>query len=502
MSNNILLISFYNPKSLGLRYIENALIGAGYDVTIVFFKGFNSVNPKRATKEEIELLKTLADDLKPMLIGLSVMTSLYLETVEAVSNELKSVVNAPIVWGGVYATMFHEKCMERADLVIRNEGEETFIELAHAIKSGGGDYSGIKNLVYRSNGEIVENELRDLLTDLDKYGIPDIGSKNKYFIENNTLANIDPQINSLNYELSGSRGCPFACSYCCSINLSRINAKKGRYVRFRDVDKVIEELLNAKAKIKNLKVIHFWDEIFCDDGEWIDRFVKRYKEEINLPYEIWGHPLKTNEALLSKLRKSGLYKVVMGIQSGSPYIRKDIFNRPEKQDDIINSGRILSKCKVPQVIYDFMLRHPFETHDTLRETYELCLRLEPPFELQLHGLNFLPGTDIVGKAIDMNLVSPEDMEKFMYAPIEEQYNMYWKNENSDDVSNYLYKLIYLTQFPGLKRKSVKLADNPTSEENRIKIDRLYKRGQQLAKLRYLYKKGVIVLKGTFKLASS
>lgn len=498
MNANILLISFYNPKSLGLRYLENALIEHGYNVKVVFFKKFNSVNPQKATDEEMALLKSLIAEFKPMAVGLSVMASLYLETVEKVNDCIKANFDIPVVWGGVYATMFPERCMGFADFVVLSEGEEVIVELADAIQKGG-DYSGIRNLVYRHDGQLVVNELRDLTEDLDKYGIPVIGRDNKYLIENNALTQGDPQVKALNYEIGASRGCPFACSYCCSINLSRINKGKGRYVRFRDVDKVIEELLNAKANIKNLKVVHFWDEIFSDDEEWVDKFVDRYKKEINLPFEIWGHPLKSGEGLISKLKSAGLYKVVMGIQSGSPYIRKEIFNRPEKQEDIINASKTLAKCKVPQVVYDFMLRHPFETHDTIRETYELAMELEQPFELQMHGLNFLPGTDIVQKALDMKLVAPEEMERFMHAPLEEQYTMHWKRESGDEVMNFWYNLIYLTQFPMLRDKAQKLAAGEVNEASMKKAEQLRKTGERLTKLRYLYKKGIIVIKGTFNM---
>ena len=494
--DNILLISFYNQKSLGLRYLENALIVHGYNVKTVFFKKFNSVNPQEADYRELELLKEIISELKPILIGLSAMVSLYMETVKKVNGFIKANFDIPVVWGGVYATMFPKECMVTADFVIRGEGEEAIVELAGIVKHGAGDYSAINNLVYHQDGHVVINELRELITELDKYGVPNIGG-NKCLIEDKRVVEGDPQIKALSYELSASRGCPFACSYCCAINLRRLNAKKGKYVRFRDVDSVIMELVNAKAQIKNLKVIHFWDEIFCDDEEWIGQFVDSYKKEINLPFEIWGHPLKCGNDLIRKLRSAGLYKVVMGIQSGSPYIRKKIFNRPEPQKDILNSSKVLSRNKVPQVIYDFMLRHPFETHETIRETYELAAKLEPPFQLQLHGLNFLPGTDIVQTALDSGLVSPAEMERHMSASVKEQYKMYWQLETADEVINFWYNLTYLTQFPFLRARAEKLAAAKITAGCIKEAERLCKLGAGFEKIRYFYNKGVIVFKGTF-----
>lgn len=497
MKNSVCLISFYNPSSLGLRYLEDALSLAGYDVTLIFLKKFNSVQPKAVSKEELEHLCALIREQEPVAIGFSVMTSLYLDAVQEVSKHLKETFSTPIVWGGVYASMFHEKSMEYADFVIRGEGEEALVELVDMLKTGReAEFSRIENLVYRDKGTIYENDLRELQGDLDKYGQSNLGGNNKYLIEDNMIKNMDPRIEAHGYEIACSRGCPFACSYCCAVNLKRMYAGKGKYVRFRSVDAVIEELLLAKKQVKKLKFIRFWDEIFCDDADWVEAFVKRYKKEINLPFEIWGHPLKCDEAVIAKLKTAGLYKVVMGIQSGSPYIRKEVFHRRETQEDIIAASKVLAKCKVPQVIYDFMLRHPFETHASLRETYELSMALEPPFELQMHGLNFLPGTDIVGKALEQKLVDPEAMEKLMYAPMQEQYDTYWQNETSDPQMNYIYKLIYLTQFSAYREKTKGLVDGYPSKV--AQLDKLYKKGMQRAKLRYFYKRGKLVLHSYMK----
>ena len=543
----ILQVSFYNQKSLGLRYVENALTAHGHSVKTVYFKKFNSQNPSEVTTAELEILGRVVEEYKPNLIGLSVMVSLNLEQVFLVNDYLKNKFAIPIVWGGVYATMFPEKCMEKADFVIRGEGEEPSVELveflsmysvsfpntigsgetrdenpdrqqtppsdlAYSLSEEGSatnppknkavnefnDLSSIKNLVYRKNGEVVINEMRDFLTELDKYGVPNIGG-DKCLIENNALTQGDPQIRSLSYELTASRGCPFACSYCCSINLMRLGRGRGKYVRFREVGHVMEELLNAKAKVKNLKVIHFWDEIFNDKDDWIDEFSSRYKKEINLPFEIWGHPLKCGDELIRKLKKAGLYKVVMGIQSGSPYIRKEIFNRPETQEDIVKASVVLARHKVPQVVYDLMLRHPFETVETIKETFELTARLVPPFQLQLHGLNFFPGTDIVQTAIDRGLVSAEEMERRMNTTLKEQYKMHWEHEGANEEINYWYNLTELLQFPLLRGKAKRLAKSEPTHANFEKAKKLCRLGKKLEKIRYYYDKGLIVAKGTFKL---
>lgn len=490
---SVLLVSFYNQKSLGIRYLESALTKRGIDVNLVFFKGFNSVAPELPTDNELNHLKLLIEQKKPTIIGLSVMTSMYLEAVEKVNSMIRKNFNIPLLWGGVYTTLFPEDCLKKADFVIKGEGEDAICELVSSLYHNK-DYEKIPNLGYIKDGQVVVNQVRPLEQELDELGYPSLGGENKFFINNEVISNRDPQLDSLSYELTASRGCPFACSYCCSINIKRIYKGSGNYVRFRSVDSVMEEIWQAKKKMKNLKFIHFWDEIFSDNEEWVDEFVVRYKKEIGLPFEIWGHPLKANEKLLRKLVDAGLYKVVMGIQSGSQRIRKEIFHRRETQEEIITASRNLRNAKVPQVIFDFILQHPFETDEDIRQTYDLCDKLQGPFELQLHRLSFFPGSDIVQKALDQKLLTKEEMDKLMYGSMSDLYSNYWRIEHSSEMSKFWYAMTFLSQF-----RIINLFAKILSKYNKHKIPRiigqyLYKLARPLKRTRYVYKKGILVLR--------
>lgn len=213
----VLLIAFYNKKALGVRYLERALIKAGFCVYILFMKNFNSKKPEPVSPDELLLMKKLIISIRPGMIGLSVMSSLYLDTVTAVNTFVKKEFNIPVVWGGVYASMFPEACLEHADFVLRGECEEAIVELSAAIL-GKEDFSGIRNLAYKQplpggGSKTVINELRPLCEELDKLGYPISGLDNKFFIEGGRIRFTDPMKDSVSYELSASRGCPFVCSY-------------------------------------------------------------------------------------------------------------------------------------------------------------------------------------------------------------------------------------------------------------------------------------------------
>ena len=281
----VVLIAFYNTKALGVRYLETALRKGGCDVELIFYKTFNSVHPSKTTQRELELLVERVRAADPLFVGLSVMSSMYLDTVELVIDALCRNFDLPLVFGGAFASMFPQRFLRREgrDFAIRTDGEHAVCALADALGSGG-DYRSIPSLCYLSGGQPVINEIGNMEPDIDAYGLPAIHSERACFIEHDRVAEGDPQLNTLSYEVIASRGCPFTCSYCCCVNLARLFPQGVKHVRTRSVQSVMEELKIAKRVCKKLVFVHFYDEIFPNLPGWVDEFVAEYKKHINLPF--------------------------------------------------------------------------------------------------------------------------------------------------------------------------------------------------------------------------
>ena len=64
---------------------------------------------------------------------------------------------------------------------------------------------------------------------------------------------------------------------------------------------------------------------------------------------------------MAKYLFAGLVEVIMGIQSGSESLRRNVFHRYETQEDILNAARTIRDSGVYWATYDFMLQHPFES---------------------------------------------------------------------------------------------------------------------------------------------
>ena len=487
----VVLIAFYNVKALGVRYLETALEKGGYRVKVIFFKGFNRQDPEVCTAREVELCVEEVAKENPVYVGLSVMSSMYLESVELLCDGLRKT-GIPMIFGGAYASMFPDRMLDLGGTyVVRADGEIPMVKLANAIAAGESGRA-FPSVCYRDDdGKVVVNPIGDLLENIDEYGLPTINSKEACYIEHDTVIYGDPQLSSMSYEVIASRGCPFTCSYCSVINLHRMFPKGVKYVRTRSVESVMAELIEAKKQFKKLVFVHFYDEIFPNSPGWIDNFIVQYKKYIHLPFTIWSHPKMVRLDELQKLVSVGLDEVIMGVQSGSPYIRREIFHRYETQEDIIRATQIIHDSGVYWASYDFMLQHPFEKIEHLKETYYLVREMAMPMELQLHGLNFLPGTDIVDMAINAGLISREEMDKIMYAPMKEQFAAYWKREDERE-SRLWYRLIFCLQIKSCRKKCDLYATDIDRYE--ADIDRMYEKCVKAAHRRHVGKKLHVVMK--------
>ena len=474
MTNKILLITTHIEKAFGVRYLSKNLIKHGFEPIICSIHKYpKSPNlPTPITEKEIKLLKEIIEKHDLLFIGISILSSYILSEVNKITKAIKEDYQTPVVWGRAYPSLMPQECAKFCDIVIKGEAETAIVELARVLQNGG-DWQNINNLCYYDEqGNYKENELLPLIEDLDTIGYPLIGGKDIYHIENDRIIEGDPQTETDYYETNASRGCLFSCTYCSSSKIRGIYKGKGRYNRKRSVDNVIAEIKEALSKNKNIKEIRFWDEIFISDKKWLTEFADKYSKEIGLKYAIWWHPILVEEEIINLLYKSGLRRILLGIQSGSPNIRNNIFKRPETNKQILKASKILSKYKDLEVYYDLIICHVLETMEELKETFNLCLKMSPPFGLQIRGLSYLPQTDIIQTLIQRGIYTEEEMNNIFNSSFEEHF-IQWNGSSADYYSDEPKKivwadLIYLTQYPTIRKEVIKLSHNAFENYQKIK----------------------------------
>ena len=460
-SNAIVLISLYDIDSFAIRTLHAVLKKAGFNVNSIFFKRENlnnTMNPP--TGDEIKTLTRLVKEFKPLFVGISVRSTLFKLACE-ITKEIKKEVNTLVVFGGIHSTIRPEQCIRVADIVCIGEGEGPIVELAIKL-SKGEKIDNIQSLWVKKEDKIIKNDVHPLIQELDSLPFPDFSNENKFLVEmGRVLPLIDPDLIAT-YCLMTSRGCPFSCTYCCNNTLRRIFKGKGKYVRRRTVENVIEELVQAKKMFKNLTYIVFFDDVFTFDINWIRKFCEEYKNAVNLPFFFYCHPKATNEEIMPLLKDTGAMNTTMGIQTGSEEIRHKYFERYDTSEEIIKASQILHKHKI-NCAYDVILDNPLETEEDKRETFNLLLRLPRPFRLHTHTLTHFPETKLTNLLLEKGIISENDVEDEKQTSYERwtptldlgrnKENLFWDNLYYLTQKKYIPKrfVIWLSHVNFLKR---------------------------------------------------
>jgi radical SAM superfamily enzyme YgiQ (UPF0313 family) len=402
----VALIKLFTGLNLGVSQLSGELQRAGHDSRIIYFKDFLAIPLEEASRYEVcdypgiavsararelvwnaytpfsereyELLIGALRDFEPDLIGFS-LTSLPIKPAEQVTARLRQHFDVPIIWGGSGPTLEPERCIEHADMLCINEGEELIVELANRLDSGA-DVSDIPGLCVKVGDRVVKNPPPPLM-DLEKAAVPDFEPKRTIYINDDRIRyDLYPPNLGRQYIIMTSRGCPFSCSFCIESVYQDMFGKKGS-LRRRSVDAVIRELVDAKERL-NVTSVMFYDDVFTTHPKWLQEFAPRYKEEIGLPFWCYTYPTTTRKEDLALLRDAGCVSMTMGIQSGSPRILKEKFNRPVEQQRAIEAARLIAEAGI-EGFFDLITKVQFETEEDLRATFEFLVDL--PREIKCVG---------------------------------------------------------------------------------------------------------------------
>ena len=331
-------------------------------------------------KDYLEKWQEDLQTIQPQLVGIYTTAPQFQfirKMVQTVSNP-----DVFVILGGPHPTIFPQ-CLEqtpRLNAICRGEGEYPLLDLARALDQGS-DVSPIKNLWIRANGQIIRNEARPLIQDLDSLPFVDRELRDhQQVIDNWGLSQI---------RILAGRGCPFSCTFCSNHRIRKV--QEGRYVRFRSANHIIEE-------IKLLRTRYRFNEIlFDDDICWIDRklvheFADRYKKEIGLPFMFSGRVEILDRDKLTRLKEAGATRVGFGVEHGDQTFRQNVLRRKMTNKQILEVSQIAKEVGL-QVKTLNMVGLPGETPELHQATVRLNQQIQP----DVAGISIfypLPGTDL------------------------------------------------------------------------------------------------------------
>lgn len=356
-------------KLLFLQNLEYELLGPMYISAMVKEHGHGS---RLALGESIADFVPVVEEYRPDIIGFSVMSGSHAWAVD-IAGEIKRKYGIMNVFGGPHATFFPELIEEEpnVDILVRGEGEETALDILNCIdnkKSLEKEY--IPNTSIRTGeGTIIHNSLRDLREDIDEYPFPD---RNLY---NALEGRIDRAVRSV----ITSRGCPFHCTFCFNDSARLLYAGKGKYVRIREVDDVIEECLAIK-KETDVSTIFFMDDVFGVNKKWLYEFLPVFKEKVGLEFVclVRADIVASDEQYAFKLAEAGCRTVYFGIESGSETLRNVLLNKKLTNTDIIKAADLLHRANIKFRTFN-ILGLPGETMEEAFMTVDLNIAIKADY---------------------------------------------------------------------------------------------------------------------------
>ena len=181
-----------------------------------------------------------------------------------------------------------------------------------------------------------------------------------------------------NITIEMSRGCPYGwCNYCHN-STQRSNQKEcGKWHREKSLDNVFREMHYLIEK-HDMNLVFFVDDDFLVMGKprWAE-FVRRYKEEINLPFWMNTELDSINERNSNDLTEIGCAGVGIGLESGSEWIRSNVLNRKYVSNaEMTRRFKIIDDAGI-RLTLNTMIGIPGEHEDDIFESIKFLRALKP-----------------------------------------------------------------------------------------------------------------------------
>lgn len=348
------------------------------------------------------LIAAMRDD--PLLLGITCYTGpMIADALEAAQIARAEAPDVPIVWGGVHVGLQPKESLQHplVDVVVRGEGETSLVELATALSNDkslhevpgigfldGGEYVATPAAPYIDTSTAAEIPYH--LVKIDDYMPKYEGRKSLY--------------------MESSRGCPYACTYCYNVYFNN------RRWRPQTPERVLERVRYVKEKY-GVEDIYFTDDDFFINAKRSQAIVEGLLD-IDVTWQVQGSDIicisKMNNDFLQLLKDSGFRRFTVGVETGSPRMRK-LMRKEGSVDLIIETFERVAKFGF--IIYgSFISNTPSETLEDIGHSITLMQKLHevnPHFRNSpvYHYLPF-PGTPMFEQAVRDGFDPPKTLEEW------------------------------------------------------------------------------------------
>lgn len=338
-----------------------------------------------------DTMRTVAGGFDPDLILFSVLERHYW-LFDILARACKQACpRVPLLVGGILPTLHPRIVLDHpcVDYVAHGEGEHFIAEVVRRF----GDpeaFARLPNLLRRDAGGRTVVNPPGPLADMNAIPFQDWTG----FDRRQLLKPYDGTVwIGGSFELS--RGCFKSCTFCVAPRLrGAYGPETARcYHRTKDPERAVAEI-RRKKEAYNLTFLAMCDTdfLFGVPYDTLVEFCRLYKAEIGIPWIIQSSAESFSERRLAAIVDAGCVSASIGVESGSPRIRKEVI---KKRVSLARIKKTFDLCRAYnfRTTANYMIGLPYETEEDVRQTIDFNRRINPPSVAITYFTPFL-GTEL------------------------------------------------------------------------------------------------------------
>ncbi len=374
---------------MGMAYVIGAVQAVGHEVKLVDCE---------AESVGFDELKEIIKDFSPDVICASaVITNVdrCLRTMQIAKDISSDVIT---VLGGPQVTIFPEQVIaeKSVDIIVIGEGEITVCEILLYLNNKD-KLENIQGIWFRKNGNIVKNQGKELIEDMDSIPFPALGMYN--------MDNYYPAAYIWGKKvlpMLSARGCAFECRFC----EARLTFQ--RKFRFHSADRVVSEINNL-IDVHRADSFQFMDDIFTlNKNRAYELCSKIIENGRKFKWSCFTRTDCIEPELLSRMKEAGCYLICFGCESGDQKLL-DLLNKKLTIEKNCEGIKMTKKAGI-RAFSTFMLGLPTETEEMTMKTIDFAVKSSLDYAI-FPILEPYPGTEIYEDALKMGYFINEDGKK-------------------------------------------------------------------------------------------
>lgn len=425
-------VDFKTPP-IGLAYIASILRENGFKVRII-----DNVVEKLSLDEIVKKVRGSP------IVGISTTTPTFNTALKYAKKIKEALENVFVILGGIHVSFMPYSALEHeyVDAVCIGEGEYTMLELAERIEREK-TLEGVRGLIYKENGRIIDNGRRDFIKNLDELPFPayDLLPLEKYSILGQMLEH---------FPMMSSRGCPFGCRYCAS------SLFMGRSFRARSAENVVDEIEWLQDKF-GAKYIGFGDDTFTLNKKRVLKICEEIKRRsLDVEWSCSSRVDTIDSETIKEMKRAGCNCIYYGVESANQKILNEYYRKRISLEQVKDAVKKTKEHGIITVC-SFIIGAPMETREDMMKTLKFSIKLNPDYA-QYSILTPYPGTEIYREAKERGWLLTENFDEYTCGkPVLK--NFYLTPKEISRFLRYCYVRFYLRPkfiWKEIKNKNIKV----------------------------------------------